>query len=173
MSPPRRFLRWATLLAAREQMVVFLRGVLVQIKMRRPQEQTLDQEGRDQTGKICAKQILTFAVGNNVGVKIAKTFFASMTYCLWCARRAHAFVAISMGCKDLSRHKVHFDPKSAFEKVTLGDHPKARTRACEPAGRLPGFDRASDRRWLILTSSGCSRPYLQSRACDQLLRPAR
>jgi hypothetical protein len=39
--------------------------------------------------------------------------------CLWCARRALAFVAISMGCKDLSRHKVHFDPESAFEKVTL------------------------------------------------------
>jgi hypothetical protein len=30
--PARRFLRWATLLASREQMMVFLRGVLVQIR---------------------------------------------------------------------------------------------------------------------------------------------
>jgi hypothetical protein len=56
-------------------MVVFLRGALVQIKMRRPQEQTLDQEARDQTGKICANKILAFAMGNNVGVEIAKTPF--------------------------------------------------------------------------------------------------
>src|SRR6202043_1171286 len=58
-------------------------------------------------------------------------------------------------------------------RVFLPNRRKARTRACEPARRLPGFDRASDRPWLIPTSSGCSRPYLQSRACDQLLRPAR
>jgi hypothetical protein len=39
--------------------------------------------------------------------------------CLWCARRAHSFVAISMGCKDPLRHKVHFEPKSIFEEVTV------------------------------------------------------
>jgi hypothetical protein len=48
-------------------MVVFIRRVLVQIKMRRPQEQTLDQQARDQTGKICAKQNTSLAGGNNLG----------------------------------------------------------------------------------------------------------
>jgi hypothetical protein len=47
----RRFVRWATLLSSGEQMVVFLREALVQIKMRQPQEQALDQ-----TVKICAEQ---------------------------------------------------------------------------------------------------------------------
>jgi hypothetical protein len=34
----------------------------------------------------------------------------------WCARRAVAFVAISTGCRDHSRNKVHFDYKSALER---------------------------------------------------------
>ena len=34
--------------------------------------------------------------------------------CLWCARRAVAFVAISMGCLDMLMHKVHFQPKGTF-----------------------------------------------------------
>jgi hypothetical protein len=37
-------------------MVVFVRGALVQIKMRRPQEQALDKDARDQTGKIRTEQ---------------------------------------------------------------------------------------------------------------------
>ena len=57
---------------------------------------------------------LALAVSNNVGVEIAKIFFASVAYCLWCARRADAFVAISMSYKGLSTDKVHFLPKSAF-----------------------------------------------------------
>src|SRR6266702_967737 len=83
----RRFLRWPTLPPSREQMVVFFRGVLVQIKMRRPQEQTLDQQARDQTGKICAKQNTSLAGGNNVGGEDReKTFRVNGLY-LWCARR--------------------------------------------------------------------------------------
>jgi hypothetical protein len=30
---------------------------------------------------------------------------------------AVAFVAISMGCCDPLQHKVHFEPKSAFEEM--------------------------------------------------------
>jgi hypothetical protein len=33
--------------------------------------------------------------------------------------RSHAFVAISMGCRDPLQHKVHFEPKNAFEDVAL------------------------------------------------------
>lgn len=36
---------------------------------------------------------------------------------IWCARRAVAFLAISMGWKNPLRHKVHLEPKSAFERV--------------------------------------------------------
>jgi hypothetical protein len=32
---------------------------------------------------------------------------------------AVAFVAISMGCRDPLQHKVHFEPKSAFEEMPL------------------------------------------------------
>src|SRR6266851_7736738 len=67
-----RFLRWATPLPSREQMVVFLRGALVQKKMRRPQEQALDQDARDQTGKICTEQ----SVSNNVGVEKSRKHFS-------------------------------------------------------------------------------------------------
>jgi hypothetical protein len=37
----------------------------------------------------------------------------------WCARRAGAFVAISMSYKGLSTGKVHFEPKSVFQEVPL------------------------------------------------------
>jgi hypothetical protein len=36
--------------------------------------------------------------------------------CRWCARRAVAFAAISMGYRDPLQHKVHFEPKSTFEE---------------------------------------------------------
>ena len=49
-----------------------------------------------------AEQKLALAVSNNVGVEIAKIFFVSMAYCLWCARRAGAFVAISTSYQGLS-----------------------------------------------------------------------
>jgi hypothetical protein len=32
---------------------------------------------------------------------------------------AVAFVAISMGCQDLSSHKAHFQPKSTFQNGSL------------------------------------------------------
>jgi hypothetical protein len=111
----RRFLRWATLLSSREQMVVFVRGAFVQIKMQRPQEQTLDQEARDQTGKICANQILTFAVGNNVRVKDRENIFRINGLCLWCARRAEKMFVISMACRDGRKSEVHFPPIGAFQ----------------------------------------------------------
>src|SRR5882724_5981689 len=38
----------------------------------------------------------------------------------WCARRAVAFTAISMGCQDLSSHKVHFKCKKPFQKGRQG-----------------------------------------------------
>jgi len=34
---------------------------------------------------------------------------------LWCARRAVAFAAISMGCLDYVKYKVHFERKGTFE----------------------------------------------------------
>src|ERR1700676_2577596 len=71
-----QFLRWATPLPSREQMVVFLRGALVQKKMRRPQEQALDQGARDQTGKITRNKVLTFAASNNVGVEKSRKHFS-------------------------------------------------------------------------------------------------
>lgn len=37
----------------------------------------------------------------------------------WCARRAVAFVVISSSYTKSLRNKVHFEPKSAFEGVTL------------------------------------------------------
>ena len=58
-------------------------------------------------------------MGNNVGISLGETFFASMTYAAWCARRAVAFAAISIGYKDPPKHEVHFELKSAFEKVAL------------------------------------------------------
>jgi hypothetical protein len=30
--------------------------------------------------ELCADQVLTFAVGNNVGISLGESFFASMTY---------------------------------------------------------------------------------------------
>ena len=72
-----RFLRWATPLPSREQMVVFLRRALVQKKMRRPQEQALDQDARDQTGKICTEQSTNIrCVSNNVGVEKSRKYFS-------------------------------------------------------------------------------------------------
>jgi hypothetical protein len=35
---------------------------------------------------------------------------------LWCARRAVAFAAISIGCLDHLSDRVHFKPKSTFQK---------------------------------------------------------
>jgi hypothetical protein len=35
--------------------------------------------------------------------------------CLWCARRAVAFVVISIGCLGHLKYKVHFPPISAFQ----------------------------------------------------------
>ena len=167
-SPPISTLGYAT--APRDQTAVFGGGALVQRRLRRLREQTLGQEIKqgglaEELSRIRCEQ----QRGNR---KIAKTFFCINGLCPWCARSAHAFVVISSGYPDHLRNKVHFEPKSAFEGVTLRD-PIARTRACKLAGKLPGFERASDRRRLIPTSSGCSRPYPQSRACDQLLRPAR
>jgi hypothetical protein len=83
----RRFLRWATPLFSLEQMVVFVRGALVQIKIRRPQEQALDKDARDQTGKICTEQNTDVRCGNNVGVEKRENIFRINGLCLWCARR--------------------------------------------------------------------------------------
>jgi len=35
----------------------------------------------------------------------------------WRARRAVAFIAISMNYQSLSNHKVHFEPKSVFQAM--------------------------------------------------------
>jgi hypothetical protein len=63
---------------------------------------------------------LALAVSNNVGVEIAKIFFASVAYCLWCARRAIAFIVISMSWRDSSNKKVHFRSKSTFQNGVPG-----------------------------------------------------
>ena len=39
--------------------------------------------------------------------------------CLWCARRAVAFAAISMGYQNQLKDKVHFDPKVQLEKKRI------------------------------------------------------
>src|SRR5207248_2873678 len=83
---------------------------------------------------------------------------------LWCARRAVAFVAISMGYLDHLRSKVHFDPKSIFQEVPLGDHPQGHLRARESVGRLPSLYQAP-------TSYGRPRSYPRSKTRDEFLRP--
>ena len=63
--------------------------------------------------------------------------------CLWCAHRAVAFVAISMGCPDHLKGKVRFDHKGTFAERAHWNHPETsvpRMLACR--GRLPGFDHA-------------------------------
>jgi len=51
-----------------------------------------------------------------VGGENTKIYFRINDLCLWCARRAVAFAAISMGCQDLSNHKVQFKRKSTFQR---------------------------------------------------------
>jgi hypothetical protein len=68
-----------------------------------------------------AEQKLTLATGNNVGKqKNRENLFRindlSMTYCPWCARRAHHFSAISTGYLGRLRDKVHFGPESTFRE---------------------------------------------------------
>src|SRR5258708_31011287 len=67
---PHRFLRWATPLPSREQMAVFLRAALVQIKMRRPQEQAREIKQK----RFARDKLLTFG-SNNVGVEKARKHF--------------------------------------------------------------------------------------------------
>lgn len=113
----RRFLRWATPLPSRVEMVVFAgRGSNKDATTARAS--TAPRRARS-NGEDYAEQKLALAVSSNVGVEIAKIFFASIAYCLWCARRAVAFPAISMGYHDPLQHKVHFEPKSAFEEIQL------------------------------------------------------
>jgi hypothetical protein len=69
--------RWATPLHAREQLVVFLRGASVQIKMQRPQEQALDQDARDQTGRFGRNKALTFAA---MGVENSEKYFSQQWF---------------------------------------------------------------------------------------------
>jgi hypothetical protein len=66
----RRFLRLAAPLPSREQMVVFLRGALVQLKMRRAH-----QRARIKQGRYARNRALTFAVSNNVGVEKSRKYF--------------------------------------------------------------------------------------------------
>jgi hypothetical protein len=87
---------------------------------------------------------------------------------LWCARRAVAFTAISMGYRDPLRHKVHFGRKSAFEEMELGH-----LRSWEAARGLPGLHRVSDLSWLIPTSPRNPRSYPRSKTADELLRSIR
>jgi hypothetical protein len=82
-------------------------------------EQALRQDARDQTGKITRSKPNARCGQQSGNRKIVKIFFVSMAYCLWCARRAHAFVAISMGYRDPLQHKVHFGRKSSFEEMPL------------------------------------------------------
>ena len=117
--PARRSLRWTTPLLSPEQIGVFRCGRVVQTKLRRPQKDALGKSTTSQKKQeLCAEQVLTLAVGNNVGMSLGESLFASMTYAAWCARRAVAFDAISMTCRDGQRNKVRFKPKSAFQSGT-------------------------------------------------------
>ena len=69
--------------------MVLLRMRLVQIKMRRTKRGSADP------GRETRARSTIIGVGNNVGIGVREWFFVSMTYAVWCARRAVAFAAIS------------------------------------------------------------------------------
>jgi hypothetical protein len=61
-------------------------------------------------------------------VRSSRIIFVSIADALGALERAVAFAEFSRGCEDPLKHKVHFEPKSAFEEVALCDHPK--TQLC-------------------------------------------
>ena len=73
------------------------------------------------------------------GVRVAA--ISTLNVGLWCVRRAVAFAAISMGCQDLSNHKVHFKRKSPFQngrpRSGLSTGLFQRDRPCPTARSVP------------------------------------
>ncbi len=70
----------------------------------------------------------------------------------------------------LYRIRYISNPKVPLKRCRFEIVPKA-TSACESVGGLPGLHRASDRPWLIPTSSGRLRFYHRSKTRDEFLRP--
>src|SRR5262249_32949944 len=80
--PARRSLRSATPLLSPEQIGVFRCGRVVQTKLRRPQQDALGKKHkRARKKEFCADQIVTFAVGNNVGISLGEFIFRINDLC--------------------------------------------------------------------------------------------
>ena len=98
-------------------MVVFLRGALVQIKMQRPQEQTLDQHARYQNREDLRETNTSLRC--NVGVEVRETFAASMTYALGAlggrshSRRFQWVAEMGKEARCISRQSVLFRPSTS------------------------------------------------------------
>ncbi len=92
-----------------------------------------------------------------------KIFFVSMAYCLWCARRAGAFVAISTSYQGLSNDKVHFEPTKCLSGGAAMTSPTKAPPHLRTSRGLPACTKRPTNGGCYRWSSGRSRSYLQSK----------
>ena len=100
-----------------------------------------------------------------------KIFFVSMAYCLWCARRAGAFVAISMSYKGLSNDKVHFEPTKCLSGGAAMTSPTKAPPHLRTSRGAPGLHQASDERRLLQMVLWPFQVLSSIETRDQFLRP--